>query len=201
LISVRDAPRLRGGELYKYQERKEEGRMNKKLSALLICTATILSMLLIPTVFANKSTPVSGTAPYKLIEREDVQIRGNTVHVLLKEVSHWMGDIAGDAEDYPCRLVIHGSEVFPPTSGFDFRWYTSIVTFDEGACTVTTESGPVTGGLVMRLVGKDSGLGTPWLGSWIILKGTGDLKGINGHGTWSATGGVISYSGWIHLLR
>jgi len=56
----------------------------------------------------------------------------------------------------------------------------------------------LTGGLVMRLVGKDSGPGTPWLGKWIILKGTGDLNGITGQGSWSATGGVISYSGFLH---
>jgi len=173
--------------------------MKKKLSALLVCIAAILSMLLIPTVFADKSTPVSGIAPYILIEREDVQIRGNTVHILLREESYWEGDIAGDAIDYPCRLVIHGSEVFPPTSGFDFRWYTSIITFEEGACTVTTESGPVTGGLMMRLVGKDNGPGTEWTGKWVILKGTGDLEGITGQGTWSATGGVISYSGCVHF--
>jgi len=169
--------------------------MNKKLSALLVCISAILSMMLMPTVFANKSTPVSGIAPYTLIEREDVQIRGNTVHILMKEESQWIGDIAGDAIDYPCRLVIHGSEDFPPTSGFDFRWYTSIITFEEGECTIAGE----TGGLMMRLVGKDSGPGTPWTGKWVILTATGDLEGISGRGTWTATGGVISYTGWVHL--
>ena len=170
--------------------------MRKKLSTLLF-SAIFLSLILTPTIFADTSTPVSGTAPY-WSTLDEFSIRGNTVHVFKTEWSEWSGGIAGLTDGYPIRVVVHGSDVFPPTAGFDFRWYTAKATFADGECTIMTESGPVTGGLEMRLVGKDSGPGTPWTGKWIILKGTGDLNGITGQGTWTATGGIISYTGSVH---
>jgi hypothetical protein len=166
--------------------------MRKKLSTFLF-SAVLLSLLLIPTVFAEGRIPVFGTAEYSVTPLE-IKIVGNNVHVKTMEETDWYGDILGHSHNEPCRVVVHGSTDFPP-SDWDFKRYTSIVTFAESACTIAGK----TGGLVMRLIGKDSGPDTLWTGKWVILKGTGDLEGISGRGTWTATGGVISYTGWVHI--
>jgi hypothetical protein len=167
--------------------------MNKKLSVLFICSAAILAMLLIPTVFGDKRIPVSGEGPYTPTP-VDIQIRGNNVHLKTTEEMDWSGGISGHSTNYPCLVVIYGSTSFPPTD-WDFRWYTSRVTFAEGACTIEG----LTGGLVMRLVGKDSGPGSDWVGKWVILKGSGDLAGVSGRGTWTTAGRNVIWTGWVHL--
>ena len=166
--------------------------MRKKVTTL-VFSAVILSLLLMPIVFADKRIPVSGTGPYTPTI-VDHKIMGNNVHVRTTEEMDWYGGILGHSHNEPCRVVVHGSTEFPPTD-YDFRWYTSRVTFADGACTIADK----TGGLVMRLVGKQSGPDTEWIGKWEILKGTEDLKGISGRGTWTASGGIVYYTGWVHL--
>jgi hypothetical protein len=169
--------------------------MRKMLSAaLLMCTVALLSVLLIPTVLAKKPTYVSG---YMTYTPAIVSARWAGRNLLLDttEEGVWYGGLVGLSHDEPCRVVIHDANGLPATD-WKFRWYTSIVTFEE--CTVAGK----TGGLVMRMVGKSGGPGEEWSGHWVILKGTGGLDGIHGQGTWWGLGfpiGDIPYEGWIHF--
>jgi hypothetical protein len=169
--------------------------MRKMMStSILMCMVALLSMLLIPTVLATKPTYVSGYMTYTPTIVGFRWADGN-LHLDTTEEGDWYGDLVGHSHDEPCRVVIHGANGLPATD-WDFRWYTSISTFEE--CTVAGR----TGGLVMRLVGKSGGPGEEWSGHWVILKGTGELEGIHGQGTWWGLGfpiGDIPYEGWIHF--
>jgi len=128
-----------------------------------------------------------------------VRTAGVNVILTTYEEGTWTGGIEGESYDYPCRVVIHGADGFP-TTDWKFRWYTGLATFE--GCTVAGK----TGGLVMRLVGKEDGPGTDWFGTSVILKGTGELAGIHGQGTFWGPGwlggpdpGVIPYEGWVHF--
>ena len=156
-------------------------------------------MLLIPTVLATKPTYVSGYLEYVPTIVDERWADGN-LHLETTEEALWYDDddnLIGESHDEPCRVVIHkvvfdGGEIV----GWDFRWYTAIATFEYFI--VDGKSG----GLVMRLHGKSGEPGTEWSGKWVILKGTGELEGIHGQGTWSGLGwpvGNIPYEGWIHF--
>jgi hypothetical protein len=172
------------------------------LAALVVCIVAFLSMLSMPTVLAAKPKHVSGRLDYcpHPIPPVPAKIAHGNVFLNTWEEGVWSGGIAGVSHDEPCRVVIHGADVFPPTS-FDFRWFTGISTLEE--CTVKGK----TGGLVIRLVGKAK-FGEIWHGIWVILGGTGELEGIHGIGTWWGPGapglnnwGYVDYEGWICYER
>ena len=131
----------------------------------------------------------------------NVRTSGENILIDMTEEGTWTGDIEGDSIDDPCRVIIFKAEgEFPFITDWKFRWYTGLATFEE--CTVDGK----TGGLVMRLVGKDDGPGTDWFGTWVIIKGTGELAGIHGQGNfwgpgWLGTSdpGIIPYDGWVHF--
>jgi len=176
--------------------------MRKMLSAtLIVCMVAFLSTLLTPTALATKPTYVSGSLAYDPVIVDSKLADGN-LHLETTEVGLWFGDLVGVSWDEPCRVVIH-KVVFDPDGNivnFDFRWYTSIATFE------TATVGSKSGGLVMRLHGKDSGPGTDWHGQWVILSGTGELANLHGQGTWWGPGfppgipeDTIFYDGRIHF--
>ena len=176
--------------------------MRKMLSAaLIVCMVVFLSTLLTPTVLATTPTHVSGSLAYDPTPVGSKLADGN-LHLKTTEEGLWSGDLVGESWDEPCRVVIH-KVVFDAEGNivnFDFRWYTSIATFE------TATVGSKSGGLVMRLHGKDSGPGTDWHGQWVILSGTGELANLNGQGTWWGPGyppGIpnptIFYEGRIHF--
>ena len=180
--------------------------MSKKMNAALVCVVGLLSMLLIPTVLANKPEFVEGTlvyTPFPVVPTPPfgAKITGNNIFLDTYEEGDWTGDIVGHSDDDPCLVVIHGPEgVWPKLTGFDFKKYTGIATFV--VCTIDTK----TGGLVMQMHGKCSGPGEEWDGQWVILKGTGGLEGVHGQGTWWGLGapglgksGTINYQGWVHF--
>ncbi len=164
------------------------------LTPLILCMVAFLSALWITTVLASKPAYVSGYMTYTPAIVGFRWADGN-LHLDTTEEGDWYGGLVGHSHDEPCRVVIHNANGLPATN-WDFRWYTSISTFEE--CTVAGR----TGGLVTRLVGKSGGPGEEWSGHWVILKGTGGLHGIHGQGTWWGLGyptGDIPYEGWIHF--
>jgi hypothetical protein len=173
--------------------------MRKALSAaLLICMVTILSASLMPTVLAKKSEYVTGKWTYMahMIPPVPAKIVGDNVFLNTWEDGIWSGGIAGVSIDDPCHIMIHGTNVWPPPS-FDYRLFTAISTIKD--CTVDGK----TGGLVIFCAGKAE-FGKEWHGAWVILSGTGGLKGIHGQGTWWGMGapgpeawGFVEYQGWI----
>jgi len=161
----------------------------------------LLPTLWIPTVLATKPTYVSGSLAYDPVIVGS-KLAGRNLHLETTEEALWSGGLTGVSWDEPCRVVVHNAVLDAEGNivNFDFRWYTAIATFTE--CTV----GDKTGGLVMRLVGMDSGPGTDWSGKWVILRGTGELANLRGQGTWWGPGwppGIptptIFYEGWIHF--
>jgi hypothetical protein len=188
------------GECFLIKSKEVDGMRKMLSAALLMCMVALLSVLLIPTVLATKPEHVTGRLDYRPFPIFPIPAKMSDGNVFLNtwEEGIWSGGIEGESHDEPCRVVIHGADSFPPTS-FDFRWYTGISTFEE--CTVDGK----TGGLVIRLVGKAK-FGEIWHGEWVILRGTGELEGIHGQGTWSGPGapglgqwGYVDYEGWIHF--
>jgi hypothetical protein len=176
--------------------------MRKMLSAtLLMCIVALLSVLFTPTVLATKPTYVSGSLAYDPTIVGSKLADGN-LHLETTEEGVWSGGLVGESWDEPCRVVIH-KVVFDAEGNpesWNFRRYTAISTFE------TATVGSKSGGLVMRLHGKDSGPGTDWLGKWVILSGTGELANLHGQGTWWGPGfppGIpeetIFYEGRIHF--
>jgi hypothetical protein len=174
--------------------------MRKLLSAaLLICMVTLLSASLMPIVLAKKSEYVTGLWHYTayFIPPVPAKIVGDNVFLNTYEDGFWSGGIAGVSHDEPCHIMIHGTNVFPPTT-FDYRLFTAISTIKE--CTVDGK----TGGLVIFCAGKAE-FHKEWHGVWVILSGTGGLKGVYGQGIWWGMGapgpgipGSVEYAGWIH---
>ena len=163
--------------------------MKSKAITTIILTLFLSIAFNIALVHATKPIPVSGIlyfTPYL----DEVRFANGNVILDIHEDGTWTGGIVGSSVADPCRVVIHKADGFPPTD-WEFRWYTGITTFEE--CTVDGK----TGGLVMRLTGKDSGPGTEWSGKWVILKATGELEGIHGQGTYDWSSGT--YEGKIHF--
>ena len=183
--------------------------MRKKLLILSMCIVAILPMLMMPTVLTKRQpkcpTYVEGDWDYipqildqRVCEREDsIDLSLNT-----DEEGWWYGSFEGESYDSPCRVVIKGAVLDDDGNilDFDYRYYTGIVNY----------KGKVNGKrgrLTMRVAGRDDGPGTDWHGTWVILRGKGRLRRLQGFGTFWGPGflggevpvpGIIWYEGWIH---
>ena len=180
----------------------------RKRTILTLIAIALLSLLIIPSISAKKSTSyvtVSGHLEYVPTILES-KIDGGNVYLSTTELGCWYddqdynkGDLIGYSENGPCTVIIFGSSDFPPTSGWTMRWYTAQANFEF--FTVNGKTAPV----VMRLVGKDSGPGTEWFGYWVIVDASGELEGINGSGTWWGPGwgpfqpGHIPFEGKVYF--
>ena len=172
---------------------KESDGIKSKAITTIMLTLFLSMAFNIAPVHATKPIPVSGNPSYTSIGLDEVRFANGNLILDIHEAGIWTGGIGGSFVADPCRVVMHKADGWYP-SDWEFRWYTAITTFET--CTVDGR----TGGLVMRLTGKDSGPGTEWSGKWVILKATGELEGIHGQGTYDiGIHGQGTYEGKIHF--
>lgn len=165
--------------------------MKKKFSILLlVCAATLLATLLIPTGYALTWYPrgrVKGTFDYTYeFLRDPIQANGKTI-VFAEEFETWTGDLAGEGHAYFIVMVDDESGL-------------------KEVVLLSVHTGEVDGKhgtAVIRLVGKKPAGGN-WIGTWKILSGTDELANLYGHGIWWGPGfgdvsPMIYYRGTIRF--
>lgn len=164
--------------------------MSKKLSAVLVYSAILLSTLLIPAVLATPPESVSGDwfyTPSMIVVTKEA---GGNTFKYGEEDGIWAGDFEGTSTD-SFEVIKHSS---------------SFVTCKGEINFIGTVNGDKSGTMVILFVGKKD-LGTMlWSGKWVIIGGTEDLACLNGHGTWGGPGwtggpspGELTYDGEIHF--
>ena len=94
-------------------------------------------------------------------------------------------------------VIMHGYQGDDEVTGFPLfenGWYKGVVTF-------TGEVDEKSGTMRIMFVGKSPGNILVWSGTWRILGGEGDLKGIHGNGTWENTEVPlrVHYEGRMHF--
>jgi len=160
--------------------------MRKMLpAALLMCMVALLSTLSLPAVHATPPTTASGTWTYKPKPIHIREADGNTFRYG-EENSTWTGTFVGKSYDV-FKVVVHPS---------GFLNVEGLINFDG---TVNDKSGS----LVIRFVGKKTGVPFEWSGQWVILSGEDELENLRGQGTWWGPGFPdpkgLEYSGNIHF--
>jgi hypothetical protein len=156
--------------------------MRKKISALMI-GAVILSALLIPTVLAEKPTPVSGTWSWEGIVNS-VRFADGNMFITATEYDDFDGTFDGDGVG-SFTVTVH-------SKGF----MTGI-----GRTTFTGEVMGKEGTLVIQWTGNTKTLGK-WHCKWVILSGTGELANLRGSGIGVETAPdsyILVLSGKIHF--
>ena len=106
------------------------------------------------------------------------------------EDGEWTGTFTGVSTENG-KVVVHSSGAWS---------FNAIVSFSE----VTVDGQP--GTLEMSVVGTRPDANSDWVGTWVILRGTGNLATLRGQGTWEGPGapapgvqGRIDYEGKIHF--
>ena len=157
--------------------------MNRKISTLFLASAVILSVLLIPTVVAEKPTSVTGTWSW-WADGESFRFAGGNIFMSATEHDTFIGTFSGAGEG-PFTVTIH-------PKGF----LTGI-----GRTTFSGSVGEKSGTLVIQWTGNTRALGK-WDCKWVILSGTGDLANLrgSGRGVETAPGSfLLELSGKIHF--
>ena len=158
--------------------------MMRKLSVPLVCIAVLLSMFLIPVVYATPPEPVVGKWIYTPSKTLTKTADGNTFYDGT-ETSIWTGNFAGTSTD--SYEVIFHPEGFVTCQGQ--------INFNGN---VNGESST----MVILFVGKKSLDTMLWSGKWVILSGTCGLAKLHGEGTWWGPGAPnpigLYYEGKIH---
>ncbi len=139
--------------------------MNRKISTLfmLMTSAVFLSALLIPTVLAEKPTPVTGTWSW-WADGFSVRFADGNMFVSATEYDTFSGTFSGAGEG-PFTMTIHPA-----------GYITGI-----GRTTFSGSVGEKSGTLVIQWTGNTRALGK-WDCKWVILSGTGDLANLRGSG-------------------
>jgi len=157
--------------------------MRKKISALLMIFAVILSTLLIPTVLAEKPTDVSGTWSWGA-DIISVRVANGNMFISATEYDDFDGTFDGDGVGL-FTVTVH-------SKGF----LTGI-----GRTTFTGEVMGKEGTLVIQWTGNTKTLGR-WYCKWVILSGTGELANLRGSGIGVETAPdsyELELSGKIHF--
>jgi len=150
--------------------------MRRKISTLLMTSVVILSALLIPTVLAEKLTPVSGTWSWTA---DDISIRpadGN-LHISATEHDTFTGTFEGTGEG-PFKMTWHPNGFY---AGSGKTVFSGTVEGHSGTC-------------VIMWVGNTKTEGGYWDLKWMIISGTGELANLHGSGR-----GVETYPGSFEL--
>ena len=164
-----------------------------KKRSLFLVTVLMVVLVSVLSVPAHAGPPenASGVWHYRPLGLPEVKVAGGNTILTIKEEAYWEGTFDGVSED-------HGTVVFYAAGHWIFQGW---VEFDP----VTVDGR--TGSLTMRVIGSKPDAGADWAGTWVIIKGTGDLKGLQGQGTWWGPGwqgdplvyGVIPYAGNVHF--
>jgi hypothetical protein len=172
--------------------------MKRRLSTLLVLAVVAACMAVPLTAQAGTRQDAAGLWEYKPTVVAE-HVIGCATLLETTEEARWTGTFhgLGGPDDYAYsteagRVLIHCSGAMS---------FVAIVTFEE----VTVDGR--TGGLKMIAIGHRPA-GEEWSGRWIALRGTGELEGLRGHGTWWGPGwnpqypdewGQIPYAGTIRF--
>ena len=156
--------------------------MKKKVSTFLMCTVALLTMSLIPIVYATSPEPASGKWTYVVHLIEITKTANGNIFKYGEETGTWTGTFEGTSSDY-FELVVHPKGFVTCQGRIDF----------EG--TVNGESGT----MIILFVGKKNLAAGLWSGKWVIIGGTGGLANLQGRGTWNGPSFNLDYSGMIHF--
>lgn len=156
--------------------------MRRKIPALLMIIAVILSALLIPTALASKPITVSGTWEWYATGISSWESGGN-IHYSATEHDTFSGTFIGTGEG-PFTMTYHPNGFF---TGSGRTIFTGEVMGKEGT-------------LVIMWVGNTKNdLGWWWF-KWIIISGTDELANLRGSGTcWGPGPAGVDMTGKIHF--
>jgi hypothetical protein len=142
----------------------------KKSLFVLLSVIMLLSILTIPAFATQPDDSVEGVWCYALTKADYYKFPGGNIFQDLDDNGFWIGTFFGESVD-DGRLIIH------PSGYIIFK---SSVTFES------VEVNGKTGGLEMVVNGWIP-VGAPYsesVGTWVITKSIGGLKGLHGLGTW-----------------
>lgn len=159
--------------------------LNKKVLMIAVfLLAVVVLALPISTAFATESTPISGVYMYAAPPSYEKDIMaGNNEIVRGTVLFMWTGDIQGLAN---CDLVWN---LHPEGN-------TGRTIHQIESATVKIGENTLTGSLtiLVSLGSQEEG------GKWTIIRGTGDLMGLHGIGTYTRINQYVSsYSGNVHF--
>jgi hypothetical protein len=145
----------------------------KKTIFMLLAVMMLLIILTIPALATQPDNSVEGRWCYGNLQEGDHKIAGGNEFYDLNDSGAWFGNFNGYSDDQG-RIIQHAS---------GYLLFKSHVTF------ASVEVGGKSGGLEMQINGwlPVGGEYSDYEGLWVITKATGELKGLNGQGTW---GGV-----------
>jgi hypothetical protein len=164
--------------------------MDRKILLTVITLAALLSTTpFMGMACAKPATNVSGTAVVDILSSTtlDVKPAGNSDNTILtiSIIEMWQGDIEAVGNGIS-RWVSHDF----PNPGWTLNIHEKL-TFNDA--TVLGKSGSFT----MELVFQESETGSS--GCWTILRGTGELANLHGHGTLDLSTFPYEYSGQVHF--
>ena len=146
---------------------KGGGEIRKKLLVILICSVTLVSMLLTPTLIADdyeKKIRASGEWKYSVLGK-DIRSGEGYTFVLGEETGTWTGTFTGTSHDFFYAVIQPSGIVHLPygliffEGTVDGRYGTLVISFAPGE----------------KIAGE-------WSGKWEILSGTDGLENLRGRG-------------------
>jgi len=152
-----------------------------KARSLLLIPLLLLTLLLVPTVYASPPSPVSGTFTETSSTTTDFKEAGGNTFITETGIFELGGDVSGSCVQ-DVRILTHGSG--------------QITAQGVATCDVTIDG--KSGTMVLRTVlTGDAATGTGE-GHFTIVSGTGGLENLHGQGTFQ---GLASgtYEGQIHF--
>lgn len=163
--------------------------MNKKrLFAIALLIAALMASIAVPA-FAGPPERGGGRWEYYPVPGKEKDV-GCNAFVNSHEEGKWTGTFNGESTE-------DGIVVFHCNGDASFN---SIVTFE--AATVDGK----TGFLQLSVAGQWPANATEWTGTWVIIRGTGELENLRGQGTWWGEGapdwytwGYVDYKGNYHF--
>jgi hypothetical protein len=171
--------------------------VNKKiLLTVLPFAIVLLAIPYVGLVSAKKPMPVSFGVMLTGVDMETMEYRQNGPNWISQYISFGVvsGDIEGSMTGEPYWIFHHWvGPIEDP--------YMLTVEKGNGHVLLTIDPATVgdkTGKIVLRF---NDVFGTDFAGTWVIIGGTGELKGIHGQGTWSIdfVNGIQVFKGKIHF--
>ncbi|MGD2165393.1 MAG: DUF3224 domain-containing protein [Anaerolineae bacterium] len=153
----------------------------KKVLVVAVVLVVALSALS-TSVFAGPPVHAEGSFAYVPVIVDMKLADGNTF-LYGTDTAVWEGAFEGTSTEV-FKVVVH-------SSGFAFY---------EGLASFEGSVGGKEGTLQIRFVGKQADPLAPWLGTWRIIGGGGELSNLHGKGTFSNPAPLnIDYEGRIHF--
>jgi hypothetical protein len=160
----------------------------KRIFAIAILIVALMATLAVPA-YAGPPESGGGRWMYYPIPMDEKDV-GCNAFVTSFEKAKWTGLFNGNSTE-------NGKVVFHCNGDASFN---SIVTFD--AVSVNGK----TGSLELSVAGQFPANATEWTGTWVIIRGTEELKNLHGQGAWWGEGapdwytwGYVDYAGNYHF--